>query len=290
MTAGKRSTGPCAAPGCGRDARTKGFCSTHYEHNRKCGDPLSRRERIDRFLADLVSSPTDQCVSWPFAVSSAGYGVVIHDGKMMTALRAALVMLTGENPSGMDAAHGACHNRLCCNPHPEHGASWKTRARLSGWAARPTETPSRSWARCAWRRPPSPTSPGSATTGDTTAAAAAATAATTAAAAAAAAARRRVRVRVARAVVDRPPPGRRQARRQRRQRRWPPPHPPRAGEPRVAHEEKERMNRACGLARGAQPAGERSGEPPTDKVRGCRPTLLKNAKTCPLESTIPSSS
>jgi len=54
--------------------------------------------------------------------------VVIHDGKMMTALRAALVMLTGENPSGMDAAHGACHNRLCCNPHPEHGASWKTRA------------------------------------------------------------------------------------------------------------------------------------------------------------------
>ena len=45
----------------------------------------------------------------------------------MNASRAALVIKTGKDPRGMEAAHGPCHNRLCCNPHPEHGLRWATR-------------------------------------------------------------------------------------------------------------------------------------------------------------------
>ena len=126
MPQGVRYESKCVARGCGSDARIKGMCKKHYEHNRRYGTPYSKREQIDMFLTDLVANPSNECVIWPFGMSSTtGYGMCIIDGQHMTALRAAMVLLTGKNPDNLEAAHGPCHDRSCCNPHPVHGADWK---------------------------------------------------------------------------------------------------------------------------------------------------------------------
>lgn len=71
--------------------------------------------------------PPDRCVIWPFAMEKTGYGVLKYNGKKVTASRMALFLFTGYDPVDLDAAHGPCHNRACCNPHPDHGMRWATR-------------------------------------------------------------------------------------------------------------------------------------------------------------------
>lgn len=76
------------------------------------------------WLQAAVASACDECLLWPFAVDAiSGYGIVRINNKTRTAHRAALVLATGQDPEGMDAAHGPCHDRRCCNPRH---LSWKT--------------------------------------------------------------------------------------------------------------------------------------------------------------------
>ena len=90
------------------------------------------------FLVEAISEATDDCLIWPYAKNSAGYGVVSVDGKLRKAHQVALE-LTTPRPVGkvcsihgnwvpghkLQAAHGPCHNRACFNPLH---LSWKTRA------------------------------------------------------------------------------------------------------------------------------------------------------------------
>lgn len=81
-------------------------------------------ERL-QFLIDLAANPPskDECVLWPFSKSLDTYGMVLFEGRSQNASRVALILHTGQNPSGMHACHGPCHQRACCNPFH---LSWQT--------------------------------------------------------------------------------------------------------------------------------------------------------------------
>lgn len=88
----------------------------------------NQRKRLPQTLAWLTAvierEPCKDCILWPFAVDPrSGYGIVRLNNKTRTAHRTALVLATGKDPENMEAAHGPCHNRRCCNPHH---LSWKT--------------------------------------------------------------------------------------------------------------------------------------------------------------------
>jgi len=124
----------CKVEGCTRNAHWRshgalGWCKSHYARWRAHGDPLGGRTPLGepmRWLQSVVRNPPEGCVIWPFA-TSRGYGYIrkFRNEKSVSASRAALILHTNQDPQDADAAHGPCHNRLCCNP--KH-LSWKSRA------------------------------------------------------------------------------------------------------------------------------------------------------------------
>ena len=91
--------------------------------------------RYDELL-EMISAVTDECVLWPYAQWGGGYGCVKVDGEDRPTHLVALELAT-PRPAGkvcevknewvdgskLHAAHGPCHNRLCCN---QRHLSWKT--------------------------------------------------------------------------------------------------------------------------------------------------------------------
>lgn len=117
----------CSQEGCEKSVKNYGMCEMHYYRIRRNGSVLTLQDQKRNFLAYLVDNPTSECVIWPYSKKPEGYGSYsIKGDESITAHRAALIMLTGENPQNMVAAHGPCNNRLCVNPHPEHGMKWAT--------------------------------------------------------------------------------------------------------------------------------------------------------------------
>ena len=73
----------------------------------------------------LRAIETDECVIWPYGKYSNGYGQVFFERHCCSTHRLALILATGSDQPGLDAAHGPCHNRLCMNVRH---LSWKTRS------------------------------------------------------------------------------------------------------------------------------------------------------------------
>ena len=57
--------------------------------------------------------PEDECLEWPFAIDTAGYGALRSGGKKVNAPRLILELL-GHNMKGLVARH-TCDNRSCVN-------------------------------------------------------------------------------------------------------------------------------------------------------------------------------
>lgn len=108
----------CTIDGCTRRVRARGWCGAHYERWKRNGDPTGGRADNGAplaFIEQAAASATDECIIWPFARTSDGYGTT----NGTTAHRLALTMAGGPPPGpGMGAAHapGICHNRACVNP------------------------------------------------------------------------------------------------------------------------------------------------------------------------------
>ena len=109
----------CSVDGCNKPHSARGWCRKHYERWARQGDPLKLALTPSgvplQWLRDQIKNCGDECIEWPFHTVS-GYGKLEFRGRNMTASRCALILHTGEDPRGMFANHGPCHNRLCCNP------------------------------------------------------------------------------------------------------------------------------------------------------------------------------
>ena len=76
-------------------------------------------------LLEMISTPTDECIVWPYGKCANGYGRVWAGGKTYYTHREALATISEPPTEKHHAAHGPCHNRACVNPRH---LSWATAA------------------------------------------------------------------------------------------------------------------------------------------------------------------
>jgi hypothetical protein len=74
-------------------------------------------------LMEMIAVETDECIVWPHAIGTDGYGRVWQDRASHRAHRTALASVCPPPTAAHHAAHGPCHNPQCINP--QH-LSWKT--------------------------------------------------------------------------------------------------------------------------------------------------------------------
>lgn len=80
----RSDSGICSVDGCTKKHLSKGFCKNHARAFQKYGDPLGKHVQ-NTFVSELILNNIDyngdDCLLWPYARNSAGYGVARIDGK-----------------------------------------------------------------------------------------------------------------------------------------------------------------------------------------------------------------
>ncbi len=125
--------GTCSREDCDRPAITSGFCKNHYKahlrHKRGAKPRNYTRPGAPLAFINEVAIPSNQseCLPWPFARGTGGYGLIVVDGVRMTASRYVCLRTHGEPPTPEHEAAHSCNNghEACVNP--TH-LSWQTRA------------------------------------------------------------------------------------------------------------------------------------------------------------------
>jgi hypothetical protein len=116
----------CQVDGCPFNAHhtakgSRGYCAKHAHRLRKHGDPLGGRTASGApasFIAIAVSHQSDECLMWPFARNSAGYGHMKWGSRYQLAHRLVCEAAHGPAPSDKPyCAHTCGKGHLgCCNP------------------------------------------------------------------------------------------------------------------------------------------------------------------------------
>lgn len=117
----------CSVDGCDRKHYCKGFCSKHYQNWFKHGDPLhSEKSGPLYWLESHANHDGDECLVWPFAKLTNGYGTVqVRDGRKRIASRVMCELAHGEpNDPKMQSAHSCGNGHLGC-VNPKH-LRWAT--------------------------------------------------------------------------------------------------------------------------------------------------------------------
>lgn len=121
----------CSIASCDRPVDASGMCSTHYRRLRLYGDPLgggpfrARPGEPIVFLLEAAEYQGDNCLTWPFARNSAGYGHLRIEGVGTLAHRIVCERAHGAPPGGAEAAHLCGNGHLSCI-NKRHLA-WKSR-------------------------------------------------------------------------------------------------------------------------------------------------------------------
>ena len=111
----------CSIDGCGRQAKSLGWCVRHYTRNRRYGSPTGEPRRAtlrERIEAKILKG--DGCWVWNGQHDRNGYSV-LHVGsgtpedRTVMVHREVLAWSVGALPPRMDVDH-ICHNPGCVNP------------------------------------------------------------------------------------------------------------------------------------------------------------------------------
>lgn len=119
----------CSVPGCGKAHYGKGLCNPHWWRFRKYGDPLAGATQQGeplRFLREIAFlHDGDECLTWPFAKNSNGYGCVRIGDRLQRVHRLVCEHEHGPAPTPRHEAAHSCGkgHEACCN---RHHLSWKT--------------------------------------------------------------------------------------------------------------------------------------------------------------------
>lgn len=119
----------CFIENCGKPVIALGYCERHYRRLRRHGDPLAGGTPAGeptRFLEEVVLPfNRDECLIWPYAKNSDGYGNIYFEGRHYRVPRLVCENTHGAPPSPeYEAAHSCGKGHLgCCSPRH---LSWKT--------------------------------------------------------------------------------------------------------------------------------------------------------------------
>ena len=122
-----KHTGKCSVDGCEKPAAKRGMCDTHYRRwcrGTPLDTPLRKWGTFDERLWKSVDQDgpisswkpgLDACWIWNGHRTTAGYGSIWRDGKLVYVHRAMYEAYYGEIEDGLVLDH-LCHIRACCNP------------------------------------------------------------------------------------------------------------------------------------------------------------------------------
>lgn len=124
----------CSIPDCGKPHKAHSFCHAHYERLRKYGDAQGRggiktaQGEPERYYREVVLAyEGDECLTWPYAKSTYGYGKIWLNGRVQIVSRLVCEETHGAPPTPKhDAAHSCGKGHLACVT--KRHMSWKTRA------------------------------------------------------------------------------------------------------------------------------------------------------------------
>jgi hypothetical protein len=120
----------CSIEGCSGATVGRGWCNKHYRRWLNNGDPLNVL-KVHGKLVDWIKRHVDHkgndCLTWPFGVSSSGSGSVMYKGVHGSASRVMTILAHGE-PEGeaLESAHSCGNGHLAC-VNPSH-LRWATRS------------------------------------------------------------------------------------------------------------------------------------------------------------------
>lgn len=108
----------CSIAGCGKKHFLRTWCAAHYDRWRNHGDPLgggTANGAPRRFFEETVLSyDGEECLIWPFARNSAGYGHIYTGTKTELVSRLACTAVHGPAPHKAEAAHTCGKGHLGC--------------------------------------------------------------------------------------------------------------------------------------------------------------------------------
>lgn len=110
----------CKVEGCDcLEIFSLGFCRKHYNRYRRHGDPLAlsvleRGKKLSE-LKRLMEIETDECIIWPYKLSSNGYVQLNIEGKATTAHRYVCEARHGKPIKERNNAAHSCGNSACVN-------------------------------------------------------------------------------------------------------------------------------------------------------------------------------
>lgn len=119
----------CSIEGCQSAVLSRGWCSKHYWRWKRCGttDGAGRAAygSVPVFVRDVaVVFDGDECLPWPFQISTEGYGRLEAGKKKKIASRYICELAHGIAPTPKHEAAHNCGNKVCVNP--KH-LRWATR-------------------------------------------------------------------------------------------------------------------------------------------------------------------
>lgn len=116
---------PCAVPECVRPYHASGYCKLHYNRWKRHGDPHANftkgtnRAQLDRFIQEALCANTDECILWPYALFTRGYGVYEGTTNGVSTQRAHVYVCAAAHGPKPDPSLFACHScgkPPCVNP------------------------------------------------------------------------------------------------------------------------------------------------------------------------------
>lgn len=122
----------CLVEGCGKPHKAKGYCQGHYLRLKSANGvqpetPLIKMGVTRQWILDNVGYDSDECLAWPFARNSWGYGVCRIDvaGRPFHQAHIAMcVLVYGKAPPDKPEVSHFCDNPWCVNARH---LRWSTR-------------------------------------------------------------------------------------------------------------------------------------------------------------------